>query len=105
MDATIIAGLFDERSEGTEARYDSDSGTYRCALHIGTMLRRSRTVRFQWQGIFRELRAPNLSVFPLPVRCDSVLSIAQETADFEIRKELKHFARLNNQCLERIKYL
>lgn len=100
VDATTIAGLLDERSE---ARYDS--GSYRCALHIGTMLRRSSTVRFQWQGILRELRAPNLSAFPLPVRCDPVLSIAQETADFEVRKELKHFARINNQCLERIKYL
>jgi len=33
MDATTIAGLLDERSEGIEARYDSRS--YRCALHIG----------------------------------------------------------------------
>jgi hypothetical protein len=94
MDAKTIAGLPDERSEGIEARYDSRS--YRCALHIGAMLRRPRTVRFQWQGILRELRAPKLSAFPLPVRCNPVLSIAQETADFEVRKELKHFARLNN---------
>ena len=103
MDATIIVGLLDERSEGTEARYDS--GSYRCALRVGTMLRRRRTVRFEWQGILRKLRAPNLSAFPLPVRCDPVLSIAQRTPDFEVRKELKHFARFNNQCLERIKYL
>ena len=63
MDATTIAGLLDERSEGTKARYDS--GSYRCALHIGAMLRRPRTVRFQWQGILRELRVPpKLSGFP-----------------------------------------
>ena len=63
MDATTIAGLLDERSEGIEARYDSRS--YRCALHIGAMLRRPRTVRFQWQGILRELRVPpKLSGFP-----------------------------------------
>ena len=32
------------------------SRSYRCALHIGAMLRRPRTVRFQWQGIVRDLR-------------------------------------------------
>jgi predicted PP-loop superfamily ATPase len=64
MDATAIAGLLNERSEGIEARYDSRS--YRCALHIGAMSRRPRTVRFQWQGILREIRAPKLSAFPMP---------------------------------------
>ena len=32
------------------------SRSYRCALHIGAMLRRPRTVRFQWQGILPDLR-------------------------------------------------
>ena len=94
MNAASIADLLDDRSEETEPRYDSRS--YRCALHIGAMLRRPRTVRFQWQGIFRELRAPKLSAFPLLVRCNPVLSIAQETADFALRKELNYFSRLNN---------
>jgi hypothetical protein len=61
MDATTIAGLHDERSEGIEARYDSRS--YRCALHIGAMLRRPRTVRFQWQGILREVKGTEVVRF------------------------------------------
>jgi hypothetical protein len=66
--ATTIAGLLDERSEGIAARYDFRS--YRCALHIGATLVRPRTVRSQWQGILCESRAPKLSAFPLPVRCN-----------------------------------
>jgi hypothetical protein len=102
MDAATIAGVLDERSEEVELHYDSRS--YRCALDIGAALR-PRTVRFQWQGILPKLRAPKLSAFRLPVRYNPVLSSAQETSDFEARKELKHFARLNNKHLERIKYL
>jgi hypothetical protein len=93
-DAATLAGLLDERSEGIEARYDSRS--YRCALHIGAMLRRPRTVRFQWQGILRELKGTEVSALPLPDRCNRVLSIAQKTADFEVRKELNYFTCLNN---------
>jgi hypothetical protein len=93
-DAATIAGLLDERPEGIEARYDSRS--YRCALHLGAILRRPRTVRFQWQGILRELRAPKLSAFPLPVRCSPVLSVTKENAYFALRKQPNYFTCLNN---------
>jgi hypothetical protein len=39
----------------------------RCLLHILTMLRRPRTVQFQWQRIVRELRGVETQVCrPLP---------------------------------------
>ena len=93
-DAATIAGLLDEKSEGIEARYDSRS--YRCALHLGATLRRPRTVRFQWQGILRELKGTEVSALRLSDRCNPVLSIAQETTDFAVRKELNYFTCLNN---------
>ena len=41
--------------------------TRRCLLHIVAMLRRPRSVRFQWQGIVRELRGVETQVCrPLP---------------------------------------
>ena len=82
LDAATVSGLPKDRFDEMERSYNSRS--YRCALHIGAILWRPRTVRFQWQGILRELRAPKLSAFPLPVRCNPVLSITQETAHFAL---------------------
>jgi hypothetical protein len=51
--ATTIAELPKDRFDEMDPRYNSRS--YRCALHMCTMLRRPKTVRFHWQGILREL--------------------------------------------------
>jgi len=51
-DAAPAGGVPNDRAIGPRC----GSRSYRCALHIGAMLRRPRTVRFQWQGIVRDLR-------------------------------------------------
>jgi hypothetical protein len=91
--ATTIAGLLDERSEGIAARYDFRS--YRCALHIGATLVRPRTVHSRWQGF--PVSQEHRSCPPFHCLFDSILlSSAQEAAHFALRKEPNYFTRLNN---------
>jgi predicted PP-loop superfamily ATPase len=53
LDATSAVGLLKDRFDAMEQCHNSRS--YRCVLHMRAMLRRPKTVRFQWQGILREL--------------------------------------------------
>jgi hypothetical protein len=94
LDAATVSGLPKDRFDEMERSYNSRS--YRCALHMRAMLRRPKTVRFQSQGILRELKGTETVRFSSAVRFNPLLSIAQETADFAVRKELNYFARFNN---------
>jgi len=71
LDATSVAELPKDRFDEMERSYNSRS--YRCALHMGAMLRRPKTVRFHWQGILRELSRAEVRQFALPIRCNPLV--------------------------------
>jgi hypothetical protein len=93
LEATTVAELPNNRF-ARERRYNSRS--YRCALHMRAMLRRPKTVRFHWQGIFRELSGAEVRRFGPACSMQSFGLITQETAYSGFRKEPNHFIRLNN---------
>jgi len=94
LDATSVAELPKDRFDEMERSYNSRS--YRCALHMGAMLRRPKTVRFHWQGILRELSGVEVRRFSPGCSMQSSGLITRETAHFEFRKEPNYFTCLNN---------
>jgi len=94
LDATSVAELPKDRFDEMERSYNSRS--YRCALHMGAMLRRPKTVRFHWQGILRELSRAEVRQFGPAHSLQSSGLLTREVMHSEFRKEPNYFTRLNN---------
>ena len=94
LDAATVSGLPKDRFDQMERSYNSRS--YRCALHMRTMLRHPKTVRFHWRGILRELSGAEVRQFAPAHSLQSSDLITQEPAYFDFRKEPNYFTRLNN---------
>jgi len=94
LDAATVAGLPKGGFDKMERCYNSRS--YRCALHMRAMLRRPKTIRFHWQGIFRELSGVEVRRLSPACSIQSSSLIARETAHFEFGKEPNYFTRHDN---------
>jgi hypothetical protein len=94
LEATAVVGLPRDRSDKMERCYNSRS--YRCALHMGAMLRRPKTIGFHWQGILRELSRVEVRRLTPACSLQSSGSLTRETAHFEFPTELNYFTHLNN---------